>query len=78
MLPARAETGRGSARALRGAPVRGEASRQEPPLTSLVRFLLTIGLIAGLIYGGMVALALFVTPEQRDMTVTLPPGRIGK
>lgn len=47
-------------------------------MTSLVRFLLTIGLIAGLVYGGMVALALLVTPEQRDITVTLPPGRIGK
>ena len=47
-------------------------------MTSLVRFILTIALIGGLVYGGMVALALLVTPEQRDMTVTLPPGRIGK
>ena len=59
------------------APVLGAPS-QETPLTSIVRFLLTIGVIAGLVYGGMVALALFVQPEQRDITVTLPPGRIGK
>jgi hypothetical protein len=47
-------------------------------VTSLVRFIVIIGLIGGLIYGGLVALALLVEPKQREITVAVPPSKIGK
>lgn len=47
-------------------------------MTSLLRFLLTIIVLAGLGYAGMVALALFVEPQQREMSVTVPAGKLGK
>jgi len=41
---------------------------------SLLRFLFVLGLLAALVYGGMVALVAFVKVEPRDMsqTVNLP------
>lgn len=47
-------------------------------MTSLLRFLLTIIVMAGLAYAGMVALALFVEPQQREISVTVPANRLGK
>jgi hypothetical protein len=43
-------------------------------LPSLFRFLFVLALIAGLIYGGMIALVAFVKVQPREMTqtVTLP------
>ena len=41
-------------------------------LPSLFRFLLVIGIIAALIYGGMLALVAFVKVEPREMTQTVP------
>jgi hypothetical protein len=43
-------------------------------LPSLFRFLFVIGLLAALVYGGMVALVAFVKVEPREITqtVTLP------
>jgi hypothetical protein len=45
---------------------------------SLFRFLLLIGLIAGLVYGAMIALVTFVEPQPREMTQTIPPARLNK
>jgi hypothetical protein len=41
---------------------------------SLFRFLLLLGLLAALVYGGMIALVTFVKVEPRDIsqTVVLP------
>ena len=44
-------------------------------MPTLIRFLAVIGIIAGLVAGGMVALVMLVEPQQRDITVTLPTPR---
>ncbi len=41
-------------------------------MPSLIRFLVVIALIAGAIYGGMLALVMFVEPNPREMTVRVP------
>jgi hypothetical protein len=43
-------------------------------LPSLFRFLLVVGVLAALVYGGMIALVAFVKVEPREITqtVTLP------
>ncbi|WP_342360232.1 histidine kinase [Terrarubrum flagellatum] len=53
-------------------PVEGNA------LTSLVRFLLIVAILAGLGYAGLVALVYLVEPQQREIVVTVPANRIGK
>ncbi|WP_158816205.1 histidine kinase [Methylocapsa sp. S129] len=40
-------------------------------MPSLFRFLFVLALIAGLIYGGMVALVAFVKVQPREMTQTI-------
>ncbi len=45
-------------------------------MPSLFRFLFILALLAGLAYGGMFALATFVQPETREMTVTIPNSRL--
>jgi len=45
---------------------------------SLFRFLFVIGLIAGLVYGAMIALVTFVEPQPREMTQTIPSARLNK
>jgi hypothetical protein len=45
---------------------------------SLFRFLVTIGLLAGLVYVGMLALVTFVTPEPHEITQTVPASRLNK
>lgn len=41
-------------------------------MPSLFRFLVIVGLLVGLIYGAIYALASFVEPTTREMTVTVP------
>lgn len=38
----------------------------------LVRFLVFCGVIAGIVFGGMFALAEFVEPQQREMSYKIP------
>jgi hypothetical protein len=45
---------------------------------TLFRFLFIIGVIVGAVYAGMWALATFVEPQERDITVTIPNARLGK
>ena len=47
-------------------------------MPSLFRFLAVVGIIIGLVYGGMIALAVLVQPQQREITVTIPPDRFAK
>jgi hypothetical protein len=47
-------------------------------LPSLFRFLLIVGLLAGLVYGAMIALVTFVEPQPREMTQTLPANKLNK
>jgi hypothetical protein len=45
-------------------------------MPSLFRFLVLIGVLAGIGYGSMVALAVLVEPTPRDMTVRIPNERM--
>ena len=45
-------------------------------MPSLMRFLFVCLLIAGGIYGGMLALVNYVEPRPREMTVRIPPGKL--
>ena len=45
-------------------------------MPSLIRFIVVCGILAGLAYGGMFALATFVEPEEREIRVKIPSNRI--
>jgi hypothetical protein len=45
-------------------------------MPSLIRFLVLIGVLAGIGYGSMVALAVLVEPTPREMTVRIPSERM--
>ena len=47
-------------------------------MPSLFRFLFVLGVIAALIYGGMIALVTFVQVQPRDMTQTIQLPKPGK
>jgi hypothetical protein len=47
-------------------------------MPSLFRFLMVVAVIGGIIYGALYALANFVNPKQREMTVTIPPDKFLK
>jgi p-aminobenzoyl-glutamate transporter AbgT len=49
-----------------------------PVVPSLFRFLFVVALIAGLVYGAMVALVTYVQVQPREMTQTIPPSKLGK
>ncbi len=45
-------------------------------MPSLIRFIVTCAVLAGLVYGAMVALAIFVEPQPREMTVRIPANKL--
>ena len=45
-------------------------------MPSLIRFLVFCGVIAGLIYGGMFALVMYVQPKEREITVRVPTEKL--
>lgn len=45
-------------------------------LPSLFRFLATVAILGGLIFAGMFALATFVEPTPREMSVTIPSSKL--
>ncbi len=45
-------------------------------MPSLIRFLFTLAVIGGIIYGGMWALVMYVEPKPREMSVRIPSDRI--
>ncbi len=47
-------------------------------MPSLIRFLVVLGLLAGAVYAGMIALVTFVQPETREINQTIPPARLNK
>ncbi|MBV8850081.1 MAG: histidine kinase [Methylobacteriaceae bacterium] len=47
-------------------------------MPSLIRFLVIVAILAGLVYGGMIALVTFVEPQPREMTQTLPASKLNK
>jgi hypothetical protein len=58
------------------------SDKSKPPtenrVPSLIRFLLLAGLLAAIVYGGMIALVTFVEPQPREMSQTIPPARLNK
>jgi hypothetical protein len=47
-------------------------------MPSLFRLLTIIAIIAGAVYGGLFALAHFVQPKTREISVTIPPDKFFK
>ncbi|PNG26694.1 histidine kinase [Methylocella silvestris] len=47
-------------------------------MPSLFRFLIVLALIAGVIFGGMLALVAFIHPEPREISQTIAPQRLNK
>jgi hypothetical protein len=47
-------------------------------MPSLFRFLMVIAVIAGVVYGVIFALANFVNPKPREMTITVPADKFLK
>ena len=47
-------------------------------MPSLIRFLLLALILAGIVYGGMIALVTFVEPQPREMIQSIPPARLNK
>ena len=47
-------------------------------MPSLFRFLTVLAVIAGIAYGAIFALANFVNPRPREMSVTIPPDKFLK
>lgn len=45
-------------------------------LPTLFRFLAIVAILAGLVFGAMFALATFVEPTPREMTVTVPASKL--
>ncbi|CUX60583.1 histidine kinase [Rhizobium oryzihabitans] len=45
-------------------------------MPTLFRFTMILATIAGLIYGGMVLLVMFVQPRDREVTVRIPSERL--
>jgi hypothetical protein len=58
------------------APQGWRPKAQEMP--SLFRFLTVVAVIVGIAYGVIYALANFVNPKPREMTVTIPPDKFLK
>jgi hypothetical protein len=47
-------------------------------MPSLFRFLIAVAVIGGVVYGGIYALANYVNPKPREITVTIPSDRFLK
>jgi hypothetical protein len=47
-------------------------------MPSLFRLLMVLGLLGGIGYGAMFALANFVQPKPREMTIIIPPNKFAK
>lgn len=45
-------------------------------MPSLIRFLFVLGILAGIGYGGLFALTVFVEPTPREMTVKIPAKKL--
>lgn len=45
-------------------------------MPSLIRLLVVLGILAAIVYGGMVALVVAVDPNPREMSVPIPSDRL--
>lgn len=47
-------------------------------MPSLFRFLAAVGIIVAIVYGTMIALTVFVQPQSREISVTIPQDRFSR
>ncbi|MDJ0447327.1 oxidoreductase [Methylocystis sp. JR02] len=47
-------------------------------MPSLIRFLVIVAALVALVYGAMIAVVSFVTPQPREMSYTIPAQRLNK
>jgi hypothetical protein len=47
-------------------------------LPSLIRFIIIVAGLIAIIYGAMIAVVQFVTPQPREMSYTIPAQRLNK
>lgn len=47
-------------------------------MPTLFKFLTFVAVLAGIVFGGMVALVTLVKPEPREMVEIVPPARLQK
>lgn len=59
-----------------GLPAPLPLDRDCPDVPTLFRFFATLAILAGLVFAGMFALATFVKPTPREMSVTIPPAKL--
>jgi hypothetical protein len=52
--------------------------QESSAMPSLFRFLAAVAIIVGIVYGGMLALAILVQPQSREISVTIPQDRFSK
>jgi hypothetical protein len=52
--------------------------RDKALMPTLFRFLAFIAILGGLAFAGATALVLFVEPQPREMSIVVPPGKLGK
>jgi hypothetical protein len=50
----------------------------EWPMPSLIRLLVVLGILSGIGYGAVFALATLVEPKPREITVTVPQDKLAK
>jgi hypothetical protein len=58
--------------------LRIEAAAERASMPSLLRFLTVVAIIFGIGYGALWAVATFVNPKPREITVTVPPDKFVK
>lgn len=47
-------------------------------MPSLFRFLAAVAIVIAIVYGSMIALTVFVQPQPREITVTIPQDRFSR
>ncbi len=47
-------------------------------MPTLFRFLAILGVLGGLAFAGALALVATVEPEPREMSIVIPPGKLGR
>lgn len=52
--------------------------RERLTMPSLLRFLAVVAVICALVYSGIYALAHFVQPKPREISITIPPDKFFK
>lgn len=66
----------GTDRGREGPPPARGSTRGSTRLPTLFRFFATLAILGGLVFAGMFALATFVEPTPREMSVAIPASKL--